>query len=136
MLGASIDAMRGTVVVILLALVALSLGATQNCRAVVEKTIEFPDILYADFNPFLKDDPEYNDLVNKLVNGSCNPDRDAGEVCASAPAFGSGLSQLYNGDFIALTDRGPNQDCEDLCGIDPKKYADACGKKGKGCLSQ
>lgn len=83
-------------------------------------------------NPFLKDDPDYQALAAKLVGGACNPDRDAGEVCAVTPSFGSGLSMLANEMLIGLSDRGPNQDCEDLCELDPVKYSDACGKKGKG----
>mmetsp|Transcript_15173 Transcript_15173/g.62167 ORF Transcript_15173/g.62167 Transcript_15173/m.62167 type:complete len:904 (-) Transcript_15173:902-3613(-) len=124
--------MKFLLVSTLLVLIAIARSATPNCRASVKSVHSFPDTPYVTFNPHLTNDPDYLALVDQLVDGTCDPNRDPGQVCAVTPAFGSGLSILKNKLLIGLTDRGPNQDCEALCELDPVKYSEACGKSGKG----
>lgn len=45
--------------------------------------------------------------------------------------MGSGLALLGPNRFLGLTDRGPNQNCEDLYATDPIKYAGAKDKFGR-----
>ena len=116
-------------VVTLLAGAALGSGNKYgNCMSKTDAVYVLPDTPLASLNEWLKNDHDYKALVAE----GCKEDRDDGSVCFNKPAIGSGLAQVSSNYFLGLTDRGPNQDCEDLFALDPVKYAAAEGKSGKG----
>lgn len=99
-----------------------------SCLSKTDAVFILPDTPLTVLNPWLTTDSGYQ----ALIAAGCGLSRDAGSVCHDKPAIGSGLAQLRPNYFLGLTDRGPNQDCEDLFDIDQVKYADAQGKDGKG----
>lgn len=99
-----------------------------NCVSSTDGVFTLKDTPLKKLNPWLKSEADYKSLVTE----GCSEDRDAGTVCHDKPAIGSGFTQIFPNYFLGLTDRGPNQDCEDLYDLDPVKYADAAGKTGKG----
>eukprot|EP00178_Gracilaria_changii_P025830 TRINITY_DN793_c0_g2_i1.p1 TRINITY_DN793_c0_g2~~TRINITY_DN793_c0_g2_i1.p1 ORF type:complete len:1156 (+),score=234.93 TRINITY_DN793_c0_g2_i1:4848-8315(+) len=110
------------------ALAAVAVASAPNCLSTTDAVYSLPNTPLADLNPWLADDAAYA----TLRDAGCPDKRSEGAVCYDKPAIGSGLAQLPSGQFLALTDRGPNQDCEDLFEFDPVVYAAAEGKKGKG----
>lgn len=114
--------------IVLSGLVAFAAASTPNCLSTTLATYNLSDTPLDKLNPWLASDEAYT----ALRDVGCPDDRSDGAVCFDKPAIGSGLAQLPPFVFLGLTDRGPNQDCEDLVEFDSVKYADASGKKGKG----
>lgn len=112
----------------LIAVAGLTSAIASSCVSTVLNEYTFPETELSTLNPWLRRDADYK----ALVTAGCSPCRDDGEVCHNLPALGSGLALIAPGKFVGLTDRGPNQDCEDLADLDPVKYSDAVGKAGKG----
>lgn len=108
--------------------VILAVTDYRNCVAKVDTVYKFPYTNLRKLNPFLRGDSDWR----QFRKAGCPSNRDDGTVCPDKPAIGSGLAQLGENRFLGLTDRGPNQDCEDLVKVDPVKYKEAVGKKGKG----
>lgn len=105
-----------------------------TCAPTVEATYALPPTPLHVLNPWLATDPSAVAwAAASAANVSdCHPDGDVMVPCYAAPAIGSGLARLSRTRFIGLTDRGPNQDCEDLAASDPVRHAAAAGKVGKG----
>ncbi|KAI0563103.1 alkaline phosphatase [Gracilaria domingensis] len=114
--------------IILSALAAVAAASAPNCLSTTDAVYTLPNTPLQDLNPWLGDDAYYG----TLFSAGCPDNRSEGAVCFDKPAIGSGLAQLPSGQFLGLTDRGPNQDCEDLFELDPIRYAAAEAKKGKG----
>lgn len=102
--------------------------SASSCTASVDAKYELTNLDLSFMNPHLVNDTEYYSLRQL----GCSDNRPRGQVCYDKPAIGSGLTQIADNYFLGLTDRGPNQDCEDLAEADSKLYRDAVGKKGKG----
>lgn len=109
-------------------LVAAAAASAPNCLSTTRAVYSLPRTPLEKLNPWLANDEAYT----ALRDAGCPGNRSDGAVCFDKPAIGSGLAQLPSSVFLGLTDRGPNQDCEDLVEFDDVKYADAAGKKGKG----
>lgn len=109
-----------------LCLIPLSLSF-RDCRSRTLRTIPYPATSLSVLNPYLSSSVPFQSLPSPPC-----PSRPAGQVCPDLPGMGSGLAQVGPNSFIALTDRGPNQDCEDLFATDPVLYPAAEGKDGKG----
>lgn len=103
-----------------------------TCAPAVEETFTLSRTPLHLINEWLATD----DAAMALRNAStanpadCHPGGDELVPCYDTPAIGSGAASLGDGWYVGLTDRGPNQDCEDLA--DSGRHPEAEGKKGKG----
>ncbi|KAJ3051823.1 hypothetical protein HK097_007170 [Rhizophlyctis rosea] len=98
---------------------------------------KFPDTDVRKYNPFLSESE-----VSAYPGGNACNSIDDGQICRDRPAYGSGVHYLntpVNGNtfpfpvWISHTDRGPNQDCEEL-GENPNynQGTEWEGRVGKG----
>jgi len=105
-----------------------------TCAPTVEGTYALPPTPLHALNPWLSTDPAAVAwaAASAANPADCHPGGDIFVPCYATPAVGSGLARLGRRSFVGLTDRGPNQDCEDLADADPVRHAAAAGKDGKG----
>lgn len=108
-------------------LLTVGYASASSCLSTVDSVYTLPDTRLTYLNKFLRSDEQFK----ALEAAGCPDDRPDGAVCHDKPAIGSGFTQLWPNYFLGLTDRGPNQDCEDLSAF-PEIYPSAAGKKGKG----
>lgn len=112
---------------VIAALAAIGSVSASSCISEIVDKYSLPNLPLTWVNSHLASDEDY-----KLLEAfGCPTDRPAGAVCPDKPAIGSGFTQLYPNYFLGLTDRGPNQDCEDLSET-PDLFPGAVGKSGKG----
>jgi hypothetical protein len=84
----------------------------------------------------------HNDFGGTMVglqDGECSRQRPGGDPCRTAPGIGSSLSLIgcdagepWACEFVGLTDRGPNQDCQDLEDKYGVSLATHSARAGKG----
>lgn len=103
-----------------------------SCAPAVEDTYAMPPTPLHLINSWLATDTQAMALRDASAANAadCHPGGDKLVPCYDAPAIGSGAAALGEGWYVGLTDRGPNQDCEDLA--DSGRHPAAEGKKGKG----
>lgn len=103
-----------------------------SCAPAVEETFAMPPTPLHLINGWLVTDAHAVALRNASAANpaDCHPGGDPLVPCYDTPAIGSGAAALGGGWYVGLTDRGPNQDCEDLA--DSGRHPAAEGKKGKG----
>ncbi|GAB0496587.1 hypothetical protein MMPV_007900 [Pyropia vietnamensis] len=103
-----------------------------SCAPAVEETFAMAPTPLHIINEWLATDAAAIALRNASEANltDCHPGGDELLPCYNAPAIGSGAASLGHGWYVGLTDRGPNQDCEDL--VDSGRHPEAEGKKGKG----
>jgi len=113
---------------------ALRQGAGMTCEPAVMDAYALPSTKLDALNPWLSADVAAMAFANAsaLDPADCHPNHDILVPCYTTPGVGSGLARLADGTYVGLTDRGPNQDCEDLAEADPKRHTAAEGKDGKG----
>eukprot|EP00168_Porphyra_purpurea_P000025 TRINITY_DN10028_c0_g1_i1.p1 TRINITY_DN10028_c0_g1~~TRINITY_DN10028_c0_g1_i1.p1 ORF type:complete len:201 (+),score=53.05 TRINITY_DN10028_c0_g1_i1:175-777(+) len=113
---------------------ALRQRAAAPCKPAVMDTYALPATRLDALNPWLTADVAAMAFANAsaLDPADCHPNHDLLVPCYTTPGVGSGMARLADGSYVGITDRGPNQDCEDLAKADPARHAAAAGKDGKG----
>eukprot|EP01023_Acetabularia_acetabulum_P044091 TRINITY_DN441_c0_g1_i3.p1 TRINITY_DN441_c0_g1~~TRINITY_DN441_c0_g1_i3.p1 ORF type:complete len:1169 (-),score=245.25 TRINITY_DN441_c0_g1_i3:240-3746(-) len=90
-----------------------------NQGGVIESVSFLKNTTYITVNPFLAEEEVAETLTSGVLSGYSCVGRGSNEQCSDLPAAFSGLSGPIESSgvhqsFIAISDRGPNQDCGDL----------------------